>query len=242
MRFEKINDNQIRCTLSSADLQDRHIRLSELVYGGEKARGLFDEMLEKALIEHNFDTEDFPVMIEAVPMTGDSLMLLITKMEDPEELDTRFAKFTPAAEEAEAFPMPELPVTIGADDILKIFSNLANFQKEESENSEAKTEPKQPERFIRVFCFSQLDDISESCRAVEFLFSGTSALYKDPASSRYYLVISLADSNPEDFNRTCNILSEFGKDIFALPAEDAYYQEHFETIIADHAVETMALI
>ena len=34
-------------------------------------------------------------MIETIPLAEDSIMLLITKMDDPEELDTRFAKFAP---------------------------------------------------------------------------------------------------------------------------------------------------
>ena len=37
MKIEKINDNQIRCTLTRQDLADREIKLSELAYGTEKA-------------------------------------------------------------------------------------------------------------------------------------------------------------------------------------------------------------
>ena len=33
MKIEKINDNQIRCTLTRADLADRQLKLSELAYG-----------------------------------------------------------------------------------------------------------------------------------------------------------------------------------------------------------------
>ena len=37
-KIEKLNDNQIRCTLTPADLADRQIKISELVCGSEKAR------------------------------------------------------------------------------------------------------------------------------------------------------------------------------------------------------------
>ena len=37
MKIEKLNDNQIRCTLTRADLVDRQIKLSELICGGDKA-------------------------------------------------------------------------------------------------------------------------------------------------------------------------------------------------------------
>ena len=35
MKIERINDNQIRCTLTKKDLADRQIKLSELAYGTE---------------------------------------------------------------------------------------------------------------------------------------------------------------------------------------------------------------
>lgn len=33
MKIEKINDNQIRCTLTRDDLAQRQLKLSELAYG-----------------------------------------------------------------------------------------------------------------------------------------------------------------------------------------------------------------
>ena len=36
MKIEKLNENQIRCTLTHADLAARHLKLSELAYGTEK--------------------------------------------------------------------------------------------------------------------------------------------------------------------------------------------------------------
>lgn len=40
MKIEKVNDNQIRCTLTREDLEDRHIKISELAYGSAKAKSL----------------------------------------------------------------------------------------------------------------------------------------------------------------------------------------------------------
>ena len=41
MKIEKVNDNQIRCTLTREDLASRHLKISELAYGSEKTRALF---------------------------------------------------------------------------------------------------------------------------------------------------------------------------------------------------------
>ena len=58
MKIERINENQIRCTLSSFDLSVRNLNLGELAYGSEKARKLFREMIQKASNEVGFEAED----------------------------------------------------------------------------------------------------------------------------------------------------------------------------------------
>lgn len=97
MKLEKLNDNQIRCTLSKSDLDKRELRLSELAYGSPKARALFRDMIQQASIELGFDAENIPLMIEAIPISSDCLVLVVTKVEDPEELDTRFSRFSSPA-------------------------------------------------------------------------------------------------------------------------------------------------
>ena len=103
MRIERINENQIRCTLSNFDLSVRDLNLSELAYGSEKARSLFREMIQRASNEVGFDAEDIPLMVEAIPLANESVMLIISKIEDPEELDTRFSKFSPVDEEEDGW-------------------------------------------------------------------------------------------------------------------------------------------
>ena len=51
MKIEKVNDNQIRCTLTREDLAERQIKLSELAYGTEKAKLLFRDMMQQAAYE-----------------------------------------------------------------------------------------------------------------------------------------------------------------------------------------------
>lgn len=96
MKIEKVNDNQIRCTLTREDLEDRHIKISELAYGSAKAKSLFKDMVEQANYEFGFETNDIPLMVEAIPLPSESIVLIITKVEYPDELDTRFSKFSEA--------------------------------------------------------------------------------------------------------------------------------------------------
>ena len=86
MRIEKVNDNQIRCTLTSEDLANRKLKLSELAYGSDKAKTLFRDMMQQASFEFGFEAEDIPLMIEAIPVSAECIVLIITKVDDPEEL------------------------------------------------------------------------------------------------------------------------------------------------------------
>lgn len=96
MKIEKVNDNQIRCTLTREDLDERQLKISEIAYGSEKAKMLFKDVMQQAHYEYGFEAENIPLMIEAIPMNTGCIVFIITKVEDPEELDTRFSRFAPS--------------------------------------------------------------------------------------------------------------------------------------------------
>ena len=128
MKIEKLNENQIRCTLTHADLAARHLKLSELAYGTEKAKSLFRDMMQQASFDFGFEAENIPLMIEAIPLSQDTIILVITKVEYPEELDTRFSRFSdPDSEDVYEEAMAgggAAPAPEGADDILGLFRRI----------------------------------------------------------------------------------------------------------------------
>ena len=58
MKIEKLNENQIRCTMTHAALAARHLKLSELAYGTEKAKSLFRDMMQQASFDFGFEAEN----------------------------------------------------------------------------------------------------------------------------------------------------------------------------------------
>ena len=72
----------------------------------KKARNLFREMIQQAAQEVGFEAEDIPLMVEAIPLSSESIMLIVTKVEDPEELDTRFSKFSPLQKQSQKISFP----------------------------------------------------------------------------------------------------------------------------------------
>lgn len=121
MHIERINENQIRCTLTHEDLESRGLSLSELAYGTDKARRLFRDMMEQAAVQLDFRVDGMPLMIEAVPMR-DSILLIITRVTNPEEFDARLASFAPSIhQEAQTAPDAQTGDDTGFD---RLFENI----------------------------------------------------------------------------------------------------------------------
>ena len=237
MKIERINENQIRCTLTSFDLSVRNLNLGELAYGSEKARNLFREMIQKASNEVGFEAEDIPLMVEAIPLSNESVMLVITKIEDPEELDTRFAKFSPSTdEELDSMPADLASELLeGADGLL----NLLGIDKKE-EPEEEKPKEQSNTSSVRIYCFESLDQISDAAKIIGQVYDGRNTLYKKPNTRQYYLVIRNTPEKSLDFSRVCNLLAEYGSKIHQDYASEAYYKEHYEVLIEGHALQSLA--
>lgn len=244
MKIERINDNQIRCTLTSLDLSSRGINLAELAYGSEKARNLFREMIQQAAKEVGFEAEDIPLMVEAIPLSSESIMLIVTKVEDPEELDTRFSKFSPFAEAESENLLSQLADEFleGAGDLAKLLGqNSSDSQQADAAmDKDGQTASQAPVIQLRTFRFDSLDQVSEAAKAVGNSCEDIhNALYKKPATRQYYLVLNNKDCSELDFSRVCNVLAEYAAKLPNEYAGEAYYKEHYEVIIGEKALQKL---
>lgn len=267
MRIEKINDNQIRCTLTRADLEERQLQLSELAYGSEKAKTLFRDMMQQAAQDFGFEVNDMPLMIEAIPSSSDSITLIITKVEDPEELDTRFSKFAPSlsADPAVKEAVSKLDGAENFKDLLdrvkksleivdentkldevsdkdsKKDSEKEITEKKTSENAPSKEAASEsPALKIRLISFGTMDAVIKAAKLIEPMYEGVNTLYKDQAENIYLLALTRSEMSELEFSRICNMISEYG----GLENHNgpilAFLEEHCDVIIATDAVRKLA--
>lgn len=257
MKIEKVSDNQIRCTLTREDLAERQIKLSELAYGTEKAKLLFRDMMQQAAYEFGFEADDIPLMIEAIPLSADTIILVITKVEYPEELDTRFSKFSdPDPEDIYEDAMENggaAPASEGADDILGLFRKIQEERKKAAEAEQQKDsftpaeDGKKKENPVNVlvditklFVFGDLTEVTRLARTLRGFYTGSNDLYKNEAAHKYYLLVSKSRQTPEEFNKVCNILSEYATQQTYTPATGAFMGEHYQVLIKGNALQTLA--
>ena len=236
MKIEKINDNQIRCTLTRTDLADRELKLSELVCGTEKAKSLFQDMMQQASVEFGFEAENIPLMIEAIPASPDSIVLIITKVDDPEELDSKFPKIGASGDIVKK-KQPVLDKLEGAEELLGLLNKV-----KDAINEEGKTKKEEKPSGIRLFSFANMDSVIHACHLLFHLFDGASTLYKESNENVFILAITGSDLSTGEFNKICNMLSEYGSPEKISFATLAYLEEHCETIVSANAVQQLGSI
>ena len=215
-------------------------------------------MMRQAAFECGFEAEDIPLMIEAIPLSSECIVLIITKVEDPEELDTRFSKFAPSVHEDDDYDdETEDLVDVfsdGADEVLNMLRKMSGSDvpetpakpisaptEERPQRSTAKETPN-TQQSSRLFSFATLHDVTRMSHVASPSYKGISTLYKDEAGSKYLLLINSAGQNAADFNRICNLISEYGRPEKAVLSAKAYLEEHYEPLIKDHAIEALAQI
>lgn len=83
MRFKRLNDNRLQILISNKDLLARNMKKWDLAPHSPHAQELFQEILDKAAKDCDFEVlQDTQLIVEAYPITGESLLMTITKVND----------------------------------------------------------------------------------------------------------------------------------------------------------------
>ena len=79
MRFEKLNENKIRITLTNQDLIKKNIDFHSFMANPIDSQDLFLDMLDEAEKEIGFVTKDYKIRIEAIQIAGGDFVLTVTR-------------------------------------------------------------------------------------------------------------------------------------------------------------------
>jgi len=171
MKIEKISETQVKFVLNKTDLVEKDIKITELAYGSEKTQDLFREMMEQAYAECGFEAENTPLMIEAIPVTVDSIMIIVTKVSGSEDIETKF-NLLPRAKDQSRFKK----------------KNMLDNQSSKPEKVN-----------IYIYSFNNLDDTIRLSTRLMGMYGGDSSMYK--YNGEYFLVLDNHSSfdNPNDF-------------------------------------------
>jgi len=159
MKIEKINDNQIKLTLTRADLTERNIKFEELIKPSEKTQELFKSIMEQVLDECGFSFENTPLMVEATPVPVDGIMIIVTKL--PE-------KTTP-------------------EDKLSFVTQNKDLRRYKKKELLSYIPAQGTDEGICIFSFDDLNTVSNVSLRLNTVFNGYSSLYK--YDKKYFLIM-----------------------------------------------------
>lgn len=247
MKIEKISDSQVRFTLTGEDLAARQIKLSELAYGTEKARELFREMLQQAASQVGFEADNIPLMIEAVPMNGGSIVLIVTKVDNPDELDTRFASFAPSVAQSGSIS-GALPGSF--EQLLRSITGPSGEAADSPGDAAAAGQPSQEmkeavQKFRnyalcnRLYSFESMDRVLSAASRIGSSYTGKSTLFG--RSGEYLLLLKMKDvQEVSAMQPVLAVLSEYGGTVPITFAREQYLEEHGERMLEGDALTQLS--
>lgn len=212
MKIEKISETQVKFLLNQSDLKERNIKITELAYGSEKTQALFREMMEQAMIECGFETENAPLMIEAIPVSTDSIMIIISKVNSTVDLENKF-NLMPQTKDARKFKRKQA----------------------------YEPQPTYNDNDITVYSFDTLDQVADVSVRLYGYFNGTNFLYKNDKRYFLILQNDNSDDRLEMAELEI-ILSEYGQKHISTVISQYYLKEHGELLINNPAINILATL
>ncbi|MCR5798192.1 MAG: adaptor protein MecA [Eubacterium sp.] len=269
MKIERISDNQIRCILSSHDLQERELQIGELAYGSEKAKEFFRELMEKANLDLGFEVGDIPLVIEAIPTSPDSIILLVTRVDDEEEFEEKFSNLQKIAsdyvnestdedtidemveedgtslQDLEESNSPEdssknLPAKVGDD---SEFVPLHELMATGEARSYGNRRIKRKSATSYLFSFKSLNNSIKAANAVKYIYDGQNSLWKDEDAGIFFILMSSKHNECKTpLVEVANVVAEFATRENQTYATEEYLNEHFTLLIKDNAIQYLSML
>ena len=222
MKIERVSENQVKIILNRTDLEARSIKITELAYGSEKAQELFRDIMERAHEECGFDSENLPLMIEAIPYSQDSITIIVTKVKNQDEFEERFKNMSRNSE-----------------------PKLNSSQSHHDSGAGAQPKAHASSQPMHVFSFRSIDEAATVAAKLTLIMPQNYQTDEDAdhlddmlfkMDDRFYFVLSDLSAHSLE-----PLASEFGGQKHTNNMLSKYYLlEHGELLIRDNATQKLA--
>ncbi len=235
MRFEKINENKLKIELTKEDLIKHNIKISDIAFGSDNSRKLLHDIMAQAFEELDFEPDNLPLVIEAVPTSGFSINIFITKIQDENELEENLGKvakqneksldglsllekFTNEFEQAIKNKLTDKESTDSFKE-----KDTANNKEDNSKNQNAQQKSILEKTEI-IYKFTSLDDVIDLSHVLQECYTGKSILYKH--DEIFYLLLNARGYDKSDVVKLRLTLDEFGDFVSTHKVAQGFLNEH----------------
>ena len=132
----------------------------------------------------------------------------------------------------------------GAETLLNLLGKVKEKMEAAKQEAASDDQPSKEENTVtlRLFSFATMEHVLQAAQLLGSIYHGSNTLYKDTAEDVYILAIMQSDHSINDFNRICNMLTEFGTLEKSSGAALAFLEEHCEALVSNDAIQQLSTI
>lgn len=227
MRFEKMDNGTLRCTLTQEDLEQNGIELEDFFSNSKNARDFLEKLIRIAENEVGYHASGNMMSIQAAIMSEDEIVLTFSESqvsgsEIIEHLRNMFG--------ASGAPEQKFGETKEQEDLLQ----------ELKEVKQEKSEEKAGEGYVYLATFVSFSNVCRFCRVLPIDQKAASRLYYMDKDKRYFLWADLNYSDRKFVYEFVAASMEYADSIEKDSVRSSYLEEHGRVILRERALETLA--
>ncbi len=227
MKFEKMENGSLRCTLTQDDLEQNGIELDDFFANTPNAREFLEKLIRIAEDEVGFKATGNMMSIQAAIMSEDEIVLTFSEsqMSSAEILEHIRNMFGSSAARESATPRPDVK-----DDILKEAGSQGKDERIEGDR----------EGYAYLLTFSSFDRVRKFCQVLPDNPSAKSRLYYLDRTKQYFLRVDLNQSTRGYVYEFVAASMEYAKAIEKDSMRSNFLEEHADVIVKERALDTLA--
>lgn len=230
MKFEKMDNGTLRCTLTQEDLEQNGIELEDFFSNTKNARDFLEKLIRIAEDEVGFQPSGNMMSIQAAIMSEDEIVLTFSESqvngsEIIEHLRNMFGSSKALEQQAEKDDVK--------DDIFKELNQSIEAEKEAKIEGDL-------EGYTYLLTFVSFANVRKFCRILPENQDAVSRLYYLDKKKQYFLWADLNNSTRKYVYEFVAASMEYAKSIEKDSVRSSYLEEHGDVIVREQALETLA--
>lgn len=226
MKFEKMENGSLRCTLTQDDLEQNGIELEDFFSNTANAREFLEKLIRIAEDEVGYKTSGNMMSIQAAIMSEDEIVLTFSDSQvSGSEILEHIRNMFQSSAQKEIEEEPDIK-----DDILREAESL-----QEKDHIQEKKEG-----YAYLLTFVSFSSVRNFCRILPVNSAAESRLYYLDQKKQYFLQADLNNSTRAYVYEFVAASMEYAKGIEKDSNRSSYLEEHGDIIIKEHALETLA--
>ncbi len=225
MKFEKIGEGALRCTLTQEDLANNGVGLDDFFTNTPNARNFLEKLIHIAEEEVGFRTTGNMMSIQAAIMSEDEIVLTFTESQvNGSEIIEHLRSMLSNKQNAQQDKEDEL-------DVLKELGQSETKRRESSRDAEG---------YAYLVNFVSFARVRDFCRVLPEPEKTKSRLYYLDKKKQYFLWADLNQSSRQYIYEFVASSMEYADSIEKDSSRSNYLEEHGKIILRNHALETLA--